>query len=1284
MNEKEKGMKTKKYVKTAVAGISAVAMGATSILSAVPAMAAEQELNKEVIAANDYVLYTANCGTSDPTVVPNEGQERMGLFQSSVDQAYGADSQTGRVWGLSPDTEYSVAKKHADNADDIGYSYVYMGEEAKFDKYKSTLGYDFEVFDKDEKIEGIKSDTYEVTVAFKHFWDGRSVNIQLENETVATDVSVGYNRWVSRTFITKVTDGELNVDISSPRRTSTKQDPILNFVKVRAVEDTEKEVQTYESITGTAGAPMYDTNGNQIQAHGGQIQKLTVDGVEKYYWIGEDKTNDYRPVGGVHVYSSTDLYNWDDEGIVLRTMENPDQFENDEYFKALYGDDYRPVGGVHVYSSTDLYNWDDEGIVLRTMENPDQFENDEYFKALYGDLSEEEKEKIFVDLDKNNTVMERPKMLYNDKTGKYVIWFHADGRYPGSWFHADGRYPGSDADYGKAKAGVAISDSPTGPFKLLGSYKLHHAGDNYGFDGESGIGSVRDMNLFKDDDGAISDSPTGPFKLLGSYKLHHAGDNYGFDGESGIGSVRDMNLFKDDDGQAYVIYSSEGNETTYISKLNEDYTNLAKPQGEAVEGVDFTRNFPKCSREAPAMFKYKDKYYMVNSGCTGWSPNPAQYAVADNPMGPWTGMGDPCTDWGSNTTYDTQSTCVFPVDAEAGKYIYMGDRWNAGDLSESRYVWLPVEFQEGNKIALRRYENWTLDELNDKGSFEIVTEIPEIANSAEELLAALPEKVTISNETTETEHTVTWSTDGLKPGMLGTVTVKGTLDNGREVSHKAQVVNPNTVYFFDSNAKKSEYFDAVKESAGENLLNTQPDQKYTEETKGGYTSVLESEDGNNFDMGTYDGSNMWSNGYWAAENKTIDYAFTLEPGTYNLAAGFQEWWAGWTEYRGMKVTVSQNDKVLAEQECSLGDEDLQIAQEFAVEEAGLVTVSISKTGGGDPVLSWIGITGQKTENPEPEKEADKTSLNNAILMAEKMEKEQEENKCYTAESWAKVAEALKAAREIAEDKNAEQKTVDEAFLNLITACSTLESVTEKVGLKAAIEGAEAILADEENLSKYTAESVEAVRTALEEAKAVLNDEAADQEMINKVTTNLLTAVNSMMLEPEEEVKQGWIETEDGWTYYEDGKKVTAWKAVDGKWYYFNENGIMQTGWVSVEGHWYYLNTDGSMETGWVSVGGHWYHLNESGAMETGWVSVGGYWYYLNADGSMETGWVLVGGHWYYLNESGAMETGWVSVGGYWYYLNEDGTMETGWVSVGGHWYYLNENGTMETSRGFDG
>ena len=171
--------------------------------------------------------------------------------------------------------------------------------------------------------------------------------------------------------------------------------------------------------------------------------------------------------------------------------------------------------------------------------------------------------------------------------------------------------------------------------------------------------------------------------------------------------------------------------------------------------------------------------------------------------------------------------------------------------------------------------------------------------------------------------------------------------------------------------------------------------------------------------------------------------------------------------------------------------------------------------------------------------------------------------------------------------------------------------------------------------------------------------------------------------PEPE-KDGWIKTEEGWKYYENGQKVTGWKAVSEKWYYFNEDGIMETGWVSVGGHWYYLNSSGAMETGWTSVGSHWYYLNADGTMATGWVSVGSHWYYLNADGSMETGWVSVGGHWYYLNTDGTMVTGWVSVGGHWYYLNTDGSMATGWVSVGGHWYYLNEDGTMASNQWIDG
>ena len=165
-------------------------------------------------------------------------------------------------------------------------------------------------------------------------------------------------------------------------------------------------------------------------------------------------------------------------------------------------------------------------------------------------------------------------MLYNNKTGKYVIWFHADGR-----------TPTNSADYGKAKAGVAVADSPAGPFQLLGSYKL---------------------NYHKASDGG----PDGDY-------------SYGYDGWDGRGSVRDMNLFQDDDGTAYVIYSSDGNQTTYISRLNEAYTGLAADRDEAVEGEDFIRAFG-WSREAPAMFKYNGKYYIINSGCTGWAPNAAE------------------------------------------------------------------------------------------------------------------------------------------------------------------------------------------------------------------------------------------------------------------------------------------------------------------------------------------------------------------------------------------------------------------------------------------------------------------------------------------------------------------------------------------------------------------------------------------------------------------------------------------------------------------------------------
>lgn len=71
----------------------------------------------------------------------------------------------------------------------------------------------------------------------------------------------------------------------------------------------------------TPGGVWTDTDGKRIQAHGGSI--LPVGGT--YYWYGENK--EFSTPGstvwhwGVRCYSSTDLMNWHDEGVIIRPDE---------------------------------------------------------------------------------------------------------------------------------------------------------------------------------------------------------------------------------------------------------------------------------------------------------------------------------------------------------------------------------------------------------------------------------------------------------------------------------------------------------------------------------------------------------------------------------------------------------------------------------------------------------------------------------------------------------------------------------------------------------------------------------------------------------------------------------------------------------------------------------------------------------------------------------------------------------------------------------------------------
>ncbi len=131
-----------------------------------------------------------------------------------------------------------------------------------------------------------------------------------------------------------------------------------------------------------------------------------------------------------------------------------------------------PLIGVSCYSSKDFKSWCYEGLVLKAQEDEES------------DLH-------------STRVCERPKVIYNAKNNNFVMWMHLD-----------------DRSYSYARGGVAVSDSPTGPFTFLGARHCNR----------------------KD--------------------------------------TRDMTLFQDNDGKAYLIHSGDWNKSLYISQLNDDFTDF--------------------------------------------------------------------------------------------------------------------------------------------------------------------------------------------------------------------------------------------------------------------------------------------------------------------------------------------------------------------------------------------------------------------------------------------------------------------------------------------------------------------------------------------------------------------------------------------------------------------------------------------------------------------------------------------------------------------------------------
>jgi hypothetical protein len=159
---------------------------------------------------------------------------------------------------------------------------------------------------------------------------------------------------------------------------------------------------------------------------------------------------------------------------------------------------------------------------------------------------------------------------------------------------------------------------------------------------------------------------------------------------------RDDNLFLDDDGTAYFMSAANENKDLIIYELTPDFLDVER---------QVITLWPSSWREAPAMFKRGDTYFLVTSGATGWDPNQAQYSHATSIEGPWAALRN----LGDGTTFDTQSTYVIPVSGTQGTtYVFAGDRWQDPDLASSKYIWLPLGVS-GNDLSLDFYDEWQVN-----------------------------------------------------------------------------------------------------------------------------------------------------------------------------------------------------------------------------------------------------------------------------------------------------------------------------------------------------------------------------------------------------------------------------------------------------------------------------------------------------------------------------------------------------------------------------------------------
>ncbi len=351
----------------------------------------------------------------------------------------------------------------------------------------------------------------------------------------------------------------------------------------------------YNSIK--PGQPWFDTNGNRIQAHAGCM--LYFD--ETFYWYGENKEN---------IVSEYELWHW----------------------------------GVRLYSSKDLYNWKDEGVIV--LPQPDDIHHPMHPK----------------------NKMDRPHILYNDKTKKFVLWMKIM------------------CNDGSQHMTIAMSDTIKGPFQIV-TEKLYPCGMSSG-----------DFDLVRFEDGRavivfervhsdmiVMDLTEDYLNVTDNYSVHYERPFPPY--------VREAPAVFFRNGKGYVITSGttakmpNPSEVATFGEIHGEWEILGDPHVSDLKKTSFDSQV-SCVFKHP---KHKDLYIAM---ADRWLVD----LTDDKP----TGMEY------FGAMYDRE----YPISKERRdelRRVSMEDL-SVKNTSIAEYVWLPIKF-EGDMPKIYWRDEWKIEDI---------------------------------------------------------------------------------------------------------------------------------------------------------------------------------------------------------------------------------------------------------------------------------------------------------------------------------------------------------------------------------------------------------------------------------------------------------------------------------------------------------------------------------------------------------------------------------------------